>query len=222
MNKIIKNTQSNLYDSIINEVEKICRYENEFNKLTNEELKMIEEHKRDIDLVNFIFIKKDEILTDKLLRTFVNFKVIIDRFFRLSISTISDIRVNHVKHHKMMWSYLYRDIEKVSLLKHSGKLYDIENNSDIMKISFCEYLENIEEKVSNNIDVSDIHDKSYVESEDFISQFKKAYYEIKSFMNMLEIELELHNDLRSSKIILAHSLEMLIILSITASTIDIL
>lgn len=219
---VMKSTQSNLYDSIINEVEKICRYENEFSKLTEEELKLIEENGRDLDLINFIFIKKDEILADKLLRTFVNFKVIIDRFFRLSISAASDIKVSQIKHHKMMWNYLYRDMEKVRLLKHTGKLYDFDSNADIAKTSFCNYLESIEEKVSEIIEVSDIHDKSYVDSDEFIFQFKKAYYDITLFMNLLEVELELHNDLRSSKIIIAHLLEMMVILSISARTIDIL
>ena len=218
---VMKSTQSNLYDSIINEVEKICRYENEFSKLTEEELKLIEDSGRDLDLMSFIFIKKDEILADKLLRAFVNFKVIIDRFFRLSISAASDIKVSQIKHHKMMWNYLYRDMEKVKLLKHSGKLYDFDSNTDIAKTSFCNYLESIEEKVSKIIEVSDIHDKSYVDSDEFISQFKKAYYEITLFMNLLEVELELHNDLRSSKIIIAHLLEMMVILSISARTIEI-
>lgn len=218
----MKNTQSNLYDSIINEVEKICRYENEFSKLTEEELKLIEENKKDLDLINFIFIKKDEILADKLLRTFVNFKVIIDRFFRLSISAASDIKVSQIKHHKMMWNYLYRDIEKVKLLKYTGKLYDVDSNLEITKMSFCNYLESIEEKVSSIIDVSDIHDKSYVDSDEFIDQFKNAYYQITAFMNQLEIELEIHNDLRSSKIIIGHLLEMMVILSISARTIDVI
>lgn len=75
---------SNLFDSIVNEVEKITHYEAMFSKLTPAEMSEVKDVNFDYDILGFMYCSNHAILTDKMLRSFVDLEYAVKRNYEES------------------------------------------------------------------------------------------------------------------------------------------
>ena len=81
--------KNNLYDSVINEMEKITEYQKKLAKYGDEELYLLDKYNYDVDLIGFIHFHWCEIITDKMFRSFINIDQALDRCYQSIIKELN-------------------------------------------------------------------------------------------------------------------------------------
>lgn len=209
--------KNNLYDSVINEVEKIEDWQKKLRKFSPEDFLMLRDAHFDVDLMGFIHFRTEEIISDRLLRSFVNVKIAIDRCYNSILKELSDPEITTVLYSKEVFEKIYDIADDLITKREKRKLYDRELNADLNKTSFIAYCEKVD--IEYNAYITDIPQfKEEVSVDEFREVMEKFYSKIRSFMNVMRCELESKPSLDFSSVIMKHVYHVVLISATSVST----
>lgn len=216
-------TRNNLYDTVLNEIEKIFEYERVLRKFSTEDMIDLTKTNFDVDMIGFIQVKNDDIITDKLLRSFINIKQAMNRACQSTKVELSSPDTTIVTYSQKVIDRVYSAIDEITKIRTKKKLYDTEYNKELINTSFnnwCKRAEDEFEKFVQECESSD-EDLITVATEQFVPYVEESFDKIHTFLMIMMGELESHPYLKNSSIIMKHVYYVAIIVSITIMNISI-
>lgn len=212
--------KNNLYDSVINEVEKITNYVNTLDRFSTEDFTMAEMENFNVDLMGFIQFRSQEILTDKLLRSFINIQHAFERCYHSVIQEISREETTIGMYTPEYFFEIYKTIDNIMKLRTRKKLYNPDINQYMIDQSFSEYVKNCEDDFGKYLENCDFEEK-IVSIQELKDATDRCYEHIARFLSVMRCELEAKPYLNNSSIVMKHVFHIILISAMTASTVTI-
>ena len=210
--------KNNLYDSVINEIEKIAYYEKSLSRFNNDEMAIVKLSKFDVDIMGFILTKNQEILSDKILRSFVNISHAVERCYDvLKISLINDNKFTIVTYTPEVIDFVDRATNSIIQLRTFKSLYDAEMNKNMNSMSIKEYVDLQYKEFHDYIHTNDFNEIT-TSVEEFKNVIEKHYEEVNKFMNIMKCELESKHYLATSTTVIKHVFSIVIMTSMLVET----
>ena len=212
--------KNNLYDSVINEAEKITEYQKKFSKIGEEDMTLLQKYEYDVDLMMFIHFHCYEIITDKMFRSFVNINQAIDRCYNSILSELKLPERTYAVYSPIPFYELYRIIDDITNRRSRRKLYDPSVEKDIFELSFLEYCELKDRQSEDYIKNLDI-ERIVVSKELLREATNRCYKKLKDFMALMRCELEAKPYYEQTSIVMKHIFHVILVASNTAITVSI-
>lgn len=209
--------KNNLYDSVINEVEKVEDWQHKLKKFSHEDFLMLRDANFDVDLMGFMHFRSQEIISDKLFRSFVNIKIAIDRCYASLEKELSNDECTTVLYSEEVFNRIYETADMLIIRKDKRKLYDRELNAELNKMTFISYCEKVDTEYNEFIESIKPYQQE-VSKEEFKISMNRFYSKICSFMNVMRCELESKPSLDFSSVIMKHVFHVILISSSAIST----
>lgn len=211
--------RNNLYDCIINEIEKLNEYHRVLTRFSSEDLSMIDKYNNDTDLVGFIYMKSYDIITDKMLRAFINIEHAIDRTYTSILKELKSNKTNYVTYSDKPFFELYKEIDNVLDMVYCRKLYDNELNTDIVNKSFMDCINAADEKI--RAFMSNIDEEKNISAYKFEELADKCYKLVKNFFIVMKARIESRPYYDKTSIIMKHVFNIATIISNVITTVKI-
>ena len=212
--------QNNLYDSVINEVEKIASYENALNKFNEEEDKIGKLSGYDIDIMGFILLKNQEIMSDKLLRSFVNINHAIERSYTSCHCDLSLGDKTTVTYKPEAIKDLHKNIEGMIHLKTVRLFYDKDVNKKLDELSSTDFVADQAKNFLKFLTEPETQSVT-VSTDNFVKVIDELYEDITNFMMIMRCELESKTNLYSASIVMKRVFGLTIMLAMAVGDFDI-
>ena len=209
--------KNNLYDSVINEVEKIEDWQKKLKKFSHEDFLMIRDANFDVDLMGFVHFRTQEIISDRLLRSFVNIKIAIERCYTSLEKELASPEITTVLYSKKVFNRIYEIADDLINKRERRKLYDREMNSELNESTFIAYCEKVDIEFNEYISTI-IPYQEEVSIEEFKHIMDRFYAKIRSFMNVMRCELESRPSLDFSSVVMKHVYHVVLISASAVST----
>ena len=181
--------KNNLYDSVINEMEKITEYHKKLATYGEDEIDLLDKYNYDVDLIMFIHFHWEEMLTDKMFRSFINIDQALDRCYQSIIKELNSKERSSASYSPVPFFELYRTIDEILDKRSRRKLYDKTTEKDIYSMSFLEYFYAKNQEVENYIDELEV-EPTRVSKEFLREATDRCYKKLKDFLVYMKCELE--------------------------------
>lgn len=212
--------KNNLYDSVINEMEKITEYQKKLAKYGDEELYLLDKYNYDVDLIGFIHFHWCEIITDKMFRSFINIDQALDRCYQSIIKELNSREHSSASYSPVPFFELYRVIDEILDKRSRRKLYDKNTEKDIYSMSFLEYFYTKNQEVENYI--ADLDVESTRVSKEFLKEATdRCYKKLKDFMVYMKCELESRPYYEQTSVVIKNVAHVILMASNIAITVSI-
>lgn len=194
-------SQNNLFDSVVNEVEKVSSYETTLNKFNQEEDKITKLANYDVDIMGFILLKNQEIMSDKLLRSFINISHAIERCYTSFHCDATLNAYSTVVYKPALFVELDRIFDSLIHIKNIHLFYDNDINKKLISMSYSEYISERINRTTKLIEENKDKDVT-VSIDEFAVISNKLHDRLNSFMLIMRCELESKHNLSHSSIIM--------------------
>lgn len=212
--------KNNLYDSVINEMEKITEYQKKIAVYGDIDLKLINKYDHDVDLIGFIHFHWCEMITDKMFRSFINIDQALDRCYKSILKDLNSRDRSSATYSPVPFFELYRTIDEI-LDKHSRrKLYDKNTEKDIFSMSFLEYFYAKNQEIENYIEDLDV-ERTIVSKEFLREATDRCYKKLKDFMLYMKCELESRPYYEETSVVIKHVAHVILMAANIAITVSI-
>ena len=212
--------KNNLYDSVINEMEKITEYQKKIAVYGDIDLKLINKYDHDVDLIGFIHFHWCEMITDKMFRSFINIDQALDRCYKSILKDLNSRDRSSATYSPVPFFELYRTIDEI-LDKHSRrKLYDKNTEKDIFSMSFLEYFYAKNQEIENYIEDLDV-ERTIVSKEFLREATDRCYKKLKDFMLYMKCELESRPYYEETSVVIKHVAHVILLAANIAITVSI-
>lgn len=182
--------RNNLYDCVINEIEKLNEYHRVLTRFSNEDINMIEEYKNDPDLIGFIHLKSYDIITDKMFRAFVNIEHAVARTYTSIMEKLLSEDNTVVTYKKDIFLEFYSFVNQILDKVSRGKLYKKELNKILYESSFMEYIKEADITMQDVISKYSSTDSDTSSTELFVETADRCYHLINKFFGVMRTQLE--------------------------------
>lgn len=212
--------KNNLYDSVINEVEKIEDWQKKLKKFSHEDFLMLRDANFDVDLMGFMHFRTQEIISDRLLRSFVNVKIAIDRCYTSLEKELICPENTTVLYSKDVFHKIYEITDDLINRREKRKLYDREINAELNESTFIAYCEKVDIEFNEFLSTITPYQEE-LSIEEFKTVMERFYSKIRSFMNVMRCELESKPSLDFSSVVMKHVYHVVLISASAVSTLKI-
>ena len=205
-------SQNNLFDSVVNEVEKVSSYETILNKFNQEEDKITKLANYDVDIMGFILLKNQEIMSDKLLRSFINISHAIERYYTSFHCDATLNAYSTVIYKPALFTELDKIFDSLIHIKNIHLFYDNDINNKLISMSYSECVSekiNFTEKLIEENKGKDVT----VSMDEFSVISNKLHERVNSFMLIMRCELESKHNLSHSSIIMKRVYRLIIMIA---------
>lgn len=209
--------KNNLYDSVINEVEKIEDWQKKLKKFSHEDFLMLQDRNFDVDLMGFMHFRTQEIISDRLLRSYVNIKNAIERCYTSLEKELVNPEITTVLYSREVFDKIYEIADDLINKRERRKLYDREINAELNETTFIAYCEKVDIEFNEYISTITPYQEE-VSVDEFKHIMERFYTKIRSFMNVMRCELESKPSLDFSSVVMKHVYHVVLISASAVST----
>lgn len=203
----------NLFDSVANEVEKITSYELMFSRLSpsqTEEAKLLN---YDDDIVGFMYCNNSAILTDKILRSFIDMEYAVKRNYEESIKQANNYSI--AKYNSSLLELIENHINRILTMIKRKQIY---NDSVIENTSVIDLFKSHDSELRSSILGNS--NCAVIASSDYADTMNKSFGRIKELFLSFRIELESKPYLRQAYFIIKHMILVCLEMSYVHSTVS--
>ena len=190
------------------------------NKFNEEEDKIGKLSGYDIDIMGFILLKNQEIMSDKLLRSFVNINHAIERSYTSFHCDISLGDKTTVTYKPEAIKDLHKNIEGMIHLKTVRLFYDKDVNKKLDELSFTDFVADQAKNFLKFLTEPETQSVT-VSTDNFVKVIDELYEDITNFMMIMRCELESKTNLYSASIVMKRVFGLTIMLAMAVGDFDI-
>lgn len=213
--------RNNLYDSVINEIEKLNDYEKMFMNIPIEDGILVNDYNRNYDLIRFIQLKSYDIFTDKMFRAFVNIEHAVNRMYKSVMKELQSDKTARAIYTKEIFFDLYKEINRILNISNYGRLYSKDETSYLKNYSFMGYSEKADKDICKIIE-SYSEDKRETTTTEVLSEATdRCYLLIRKFFSVMRAQMESKPYYNQSTTIMKHVFYITTMISVVATTVKI-